>query len=79
MQQMQVVQDVIPLVKAFAMQVVIVDAKDVRDVLVTVVQLVRVVVKEVLVALIKHKARLLLHIPKAIQQEQIRAQVLQDA
>ena len=71
-------QDVILLVKVFAMRAVIVDAKDVRDVRETVVPLARVDVKEALAALTKHKVQLLLHIPKAIQQEQIRAQVLLD-
>ncbi len=79
MRQAQVVQDAIPLVKVFAMQAVIVDAKDVRDVREIAVQLARAVVRGALVVLTKHKVQLLLHIPKAIQQEQIRAQVLQGA
>lgn len=75
---MQVAQDVTPLVKVFAMRAVTVDARDARGVQGIVVQLVRAVVREALVVLIKHKVRLLLHILKAIQQERIQALVLLD-
>ena len=78
MRRVRVVQDVIPLVKVFAMRAVIVDAKDARGVQETVAPLARAVVRGALVALTKHKVQLLLHILKAIRQERIQALVLLD-
>jgi len=78
MRRVRVVQDVIPLVKVFAMRAVIVDAKDARGVQETVAPLARAVVRGALMALTKHKAPRLPLIQRAILQERILAQVPQD-